>query len=74
MIGEYSDDRRGFWSCCLADPPSLDLFDNMYGLVDNLTFKLASISPNMWPVFVLTYALFKSGAVDFLEGECYVVH
>lgn len=46
----------------------LDLFDNMYDLVDMLTFKLRSISPNMWPVFELTYKLFKSDAVDFLDG------
>ena len=46
----------------------LDLFDNMYDLVDALTFKTRSISPNMWPVFELTYKLFKSDAVDFLDG------
>ncbi|KAJ7643660.1 armadillo-type protein [Roridomyces roridus] len=45
----------------------LDLFDNMYDLVDSLTFKLRAISPNFWPVFELTYNLFKSDAVDFLE-------
>ncbi|KAJ7845435.1 armadillo-type protein [Mycena olivaceomarginata] len=38
----------------------LDLFDNMYDL-------LRAISPNLWPVFELTYNLFKSDAVDFLE-------
>ncbi|KAI0772164.1 ARM repeat-containing protein [Irpex lacteus] len=27
----------------------LDLFDNMYELVDSLTFKLRAISPSMWP-------------------------
>jgi importin-7 len=48
---------------------SADLFDNMYDLVDSLTFKLRSISPTMWPVFELTYKLFKADAVDFLEGE-----
>lgn len=48
----------------------LDLFDNMYELVDSLTFKLRTISPNMWPVFELTYKLFKSDAVDFLDGKC----
>lgn len=46
----------------------VDLFDNMYDLVDSLTFKLRAISPNLWPVFELTYNLFKSDAVDFLEG------
>ncbi|KAA1474736.1 ARM repeat-containing protein [Dentipellis sp. KUC8613] len=45
----------------------LDLFDNMYDLVDSLTFKMHSISPNMWPIFELTYSLFKSDAVDFLD-------
>ncbi|KAF9065181.1 armadillo-type protein [Rhodocollybia butyracea] len=45
----------------------LDLFDNMYDLIDSLTFKLHSVSPNMWPVFELTYQLFKNDAVDFLE-------
>jgi importin-7 len=46
-----------------------DLFDNMYDLVDSLTFKLRSISSSMWPVFELTYKLFKADAVDFLEGK-----
>ncbi|KAG6898392.1 hypothetical protein C0992_004102 [Termitomyces sp. T32_za158] len=45
----------------------LDLFDNMYELVDSLTFKLRSISPNMWPIFEQTYKLFKSDAIDFLD-------
>lgn len=45
----------------------IDLFDNMYDLVDALTFRLHAISPNMWPVFELTYDLFKSDAVDFLD-------
>ncbi|CAA7262814.1 unnamed protein product [Cyclocybe aegerita] len=45
----------------------LDLFDNMYELVDSLTYKLRSIAPSMWPVFELTYKLFKHEAVDFLE-------
>ncbi|KAK0187704.1 armadillo-type protein [Armillaria mellea] len=45
----------------------LDLFDSMYELVDSLTFKLRAISPSVWPVFELTYKLFKSDAVDYLE-------
>ncbi|KAF9481128.1 ARM repeat-containing protein [Pholiota conissans] len=45
----------------------LDLFDNMYELVDSLTYKLRAISPSMWPVLELTYMLFKHEAVDFLE-------
>jgi hypothetical protein len=46
-----------------------DLFDNMYELVDSLTFKSRSISPNMWPVFELTYELFRTDAIDFLDGN-----
>jgi hypothetical protein len=46
-----------------------DLFDNMYDLVDALTFKLHTVSPSMWPVFELTYKLFKADAIDFLDGE-----
>ena len=45
----------------------------MYELVDSLTYKLRSISPSMWPVFELTYSLFKHEAVDFLEGLLNVV-
>ena len=41
----------------------------MYDLVDALTFKPRIISQNMWPVFEMTYNLFKSDAVDYLEGE-----
>ena len=58
--------------CALPGPRAhdsyLDLFDNMYDLVDSLTFKMHSISPNMWAVFDLTYRLFKSDAADFLDG------
>ncbi|KAG2084388.1 armadillo-type protein [Suillus cothurnatus] len=38
-------------------------------LIDALTFRLHLISPNMWPVFELTYDLFKSDAVDFLDDD-----
>lgn len=47
----------------------LDLFDNVYDLIDVLTFKTHAIAPAMWPVFELTYKLFKSDAIDFLDGE-----
>ena len=41
----------------------------MYELVDSLTFKSRSISINMWPVFELTYELFRTDAIDFLDGN-----
>lgn len=46
----------------------------MYDLVDTLTFKLHAVSPNMWPVFEQTYKLFKTDAVDFLEGQIFFTH
>jgi hypothetical protein len=49
--------------------PPKDLFDNVYELVDSLTFKSRSISPNMWRVFELTYELFRTDAIDFLDGN-----
>ncbi|TFK34758.1 armadillo-type protein [Crucibulum laeve] len=33
----------------------LDLLDNMYELVDSLTYKLRAISPSMWPASVYPY-------------------
>lgn len=41
----------------------------MYDLVDSLTYKSRRISPSMWPVFELTYQLFKAEAIDFLDGK-----
>ena len=46
----------------------LDLFDSVYDLVDIITFSLRQISQPMWHVFELTYKLFKTDAIDFLEG------
>ncbi|KAH6912647.1 armadillo-type protein [Coprinopsis sp. MPI-PUGE-AT-0042] len=45
----------------------IDLLDNMYELTDSLTYRLKTVSPSMWRVFELTYAVFKGEAVDFLE-------
>lgn len=46
----------------------------MFELADVLTFKMRAIAPSMWPVFELTYKLFKSDAVDFLDGtSCHAV-
>lgn len=50
------------------DNKAIDLFDNMYDLIDALTFNMRRISPAMWAVFELTYKLFTSDAIDFLEG------
>ena len=39
----------------------------MYELIDS-AYWLRSIAPSMWPVFELTYTLFRHEAVGFLEG------
>ncbi|KAF9451856.1 ARM repeat-containing protein [Macrolepiota fuliginosa MF-IS2] len=49
------------------DHKLLELLDNMYDLIDSLTYKSRAISPSMWPVFESTYKLFKSEAIDFLD-------
>lgn len=46
-----------------------DLFDNMYDLIDALTFNLRAITTKMWQVFEITYKLFKADAIDFLDGN-----
>ena len=47
----------------------IDLFDNVYDLVDALTFNMRRVSPAMWRVFELTHTLFKSDAINFLDGK-----
>ncbi|KAJ6552930.1 armadillo-type protein [Mycena capillaripes] len=43
------------------------LFDSMYNFIDSLTSNSPTISPDLWPLFELTYSLFKSDAADFLH-------
>jgi len=47
-----------------------ELYENMFDIVDGLTFHLRVITPNLWPVFELTYQRFKTNAHDFLDGAC----
>lgn len=57
----------------LIDNRYLDLFDSVYDLVDSMTFSLRQISQPMWHVFELTYKLFKTDAIDFLEGSSFIL-
>ncbi|KAG9003232.1 hypothetical protein FRB94_007759 [Tulasnella sp. JGI-2019a] len=45
----------------------LELYDTAWELVDTLTYRTRRVVPAMWPVLKLTYDLFKSTAVDYLE-------
>jgi hypothetical protein len=53
---------------CCADVDSAELLDSVYELVDNITYKLRVIPPNLWPIFELTYKLFKTDSISWLEG------
>jgi hypothetical protein len=70
VIGEYINDGpcHLFPAYCIL---VLDLFDAMFSLVDIFTFTLRTITPSMWPVFEIMYKLFKSTAIDYLDGGCY---
>ncbi|KZV95467.1 ARM repeat-containing protein [Exidia glandulosa HHB12029] len=46
---------------------AVELYDNMYEIVDGLTFNLRVITPSLWPVFELTYQRYKTNAADFLD-------
>lgn len=46
-----------------------ELYDNMFDLVDGLTFTLRVITPSLWPVFEVTYQRYKTNAADFLDGK-----
>ncbi|KAG8935091.1 hypothetical protein FRC03_002380 [Tulasnella sp. 419] len=45
----------------------IELYDGAWELVDALTFRSRSISPSLWPIFEITYKLFKGPAIDYLE-------
>jgi hypothetical protein len=67
VLGTWSEHEAWCATCSLM--MAKDLFDNVYELVDSLTFKSRSISPNMWRVFELTCTLFQTDAIDFLDGN-----
>ncbi|KAG8955960.1 hypothetical protein FRC04_006408 [Tulasnella sp. 424] len=45
----------------------IELYDQAWEFVDNLTFRCRKIVPNMWPIFKITYDLFKGPALDYLD-------
>ena len=47
----------------------VELLDDLYDLVDMLTFYQKRISPQMWTVFELTHYAFLHWAPDYLTGE-----
>ncbi|SCV67913.1 BQ2448_5524 [Microbotryum intermedium] len=45
----------------------IDLYDEVYDILDSLTFSQKKISPCLWPIFVATYNTFKAGSVEFVH-------
>ena len=46
----------------------LDLFNEIFEIIDSCTFSAKSISPTMWQAFELMHKTFKNGAELYLEG------
>lgn len=45
----------------------LDLYNEVFEIIDSCTFAAKSISPTMWSAFELIHATFKAGAELYLE-------
>ncbi|KAH8835826.1 ARM repeat-containing protein [Flagelloscypha sp. PMI_526] len=50
----------------------IDLYDNIYELLDALFFRLRSVSPEMWKVFEASYKAFKAGTGIAMMEEMYM--
>lgn len=46
----------------------VDLYNEIFEIIDSCTFTAKSISPSMWQAFVLIHKTFKAGAELYLEG------
>lgn len=46
----------------------LDLYNEIFEIIDSCTFSAKSISPTMWQAFELIHKTFKAGAELYLEG------
>lgn len=47
---------------------NLDLFSEVFEIIDSCTFSTRQISPTMWTFFPIMYKVFKEYAVDYIEG------
>jgi hypothetical protein len=45
----------------------IDLYNEVFEIIDSCTFAAKSISPTMWAAFELIHATFKAGAELYLE-------
>ena len=47
----------------------VDLYNEVFEIVDSCTFSAKAISPTMWQAFGLMHKAFKAGAELYLEGK-----
>ena len=52
------------------EPPtdSLELYNEVFEIIDSCTFSAKSISPTMWMIFELIHTTFKDRAEVYVEG------
>ena len=46
-----------------------ELYDDIFDMIDALTFHRRAIGPRMWPIFELIHKTFKSDALDYFDSE-----
>jgi importin-7 len=53
----------------LSSRANLDLFSEVFEIIDSCTFSTRQISPTMWTFFPIMYKVFKDYAIDYIEGS-----
>ncbi|KAI9022225.1 armadillo-type protein [Phycomyces nitens] len=46
----------------------LDLFDDIFEIIDSCTFSAKRVTPTMWSVFELIYKAFKESGIDYMDA------
>jgi len=49
----------------------LDLYDDVFEIIDYCTFTTKKVSPAMWNVFDLVYKSVKDAGIDYIEGNSF---
>jgi hypothetical protein len=45
----------------------LDLYDEIFEIIDSCTFSAKRVTPTMWSVFELIYGAFKDSGIDYMD-------
>jgi hypothetical protein len=52
----------------------VDLYDEIFEIIDSCTFSSKRVTPTMWSVFELIYKAFKDSGIDFMDGKNFSSH